>query len=469
MPPYQRASRLSGNLSAVNAAFDMLGRTAFASTLTGGNQASLLVDRFGGADQFNTAVGAYWQAFYSDAERLEYLMGKLRGRFKELNLEMPTSREGLRKLIEAQRDLEGAGGETWASLMKLTGAFAELIPAATDAASAVNSVARQAQLIRTLRGDVTSAMGVVRGLINADISKVRSDTATTVRDLGEDLSTARADISSARSAITDFIDQISTHSVDKFRAMRDDIRSALADRGDVSDAQRLTQYRAAQARIFDFATGAEFTQEQLATALSGVRESSASFFSSYADYAFDNARTTQALRDIEGLTQERLTDAEKQVAALRKLHGVSEEGFTSLESAVAALQNATAKEDQLTKQIAAVELASDMEIDRLEDLLTATRQTADAALGIPPALQDIASALGGLETAISSLKSVGASSSAGSGAANTNSVPRWKARELAIAAGTGDRSALYAFEQRILNAGRAGLANDWERGEFDRL
>jgi hypothetical protein len=40
---------------------------------------------------------------------------------------------------------------------------------------------------------------------------------------------------------------------------------------------------------------------------------------------------------------------------------------------------------------------------------------------------------------------------------------------LAIAAGTGDRSALYAFEQKILGLNRSELKNDWQRENWDRL
>jgi hypothetical protein len=502
---FDTLSRLATSLSAFNQAADMLNISGVDASLSGGSQASEIVTASGGIEQFSASVSSYYAGFYSDQERHRELVQQTRRAMQDLGLELPKTRDGFRDLVEAQDLTTESGQKAWAALTGMSTAAAQLYSVREANQQQEQSLREQiwrllgetgklrqrelngldetnrklqeriwrindeAALYGRLRGDVTSAMGVVRGLINADISKVRSDTATTVSQLNSDLSTARNDISSARSAVSDFIDQISTDSVDKFRSMRDGIRSALADRGLVSALPDQAKYLRAAADISRYAGGTNFSEADLTRALSGLSGGGQQYFSSFVEYARDAANTNQALRNLEGLTQGRLSDADKEVRALRNLHGVSEEGFTSLESAVAALQNATAKEDQLTKQIKAVELASDMEIKRLDDLLTATQQTADTAIGIPPALQDIASALGGLETAISSLKSVGAASSAGGGAANTNSVPRWKARELAIAAGTGDRSALYAFEQRILNAGRAGLANDWERGEFDRL
>jgi hypothetical protein len=62
-------ARLANSLVTVNQVFDTLNQTLLHTTLVGGDAASSLLDAFGGADAFVQATTAYYQAFYSDAER----------------------------------------------------------------------------------------------------------------------------------------------------------------------------------------------------------------------------------------------------------------------------------------------------------------------------------------------------------------------------------------------------------------
>ncbi|MCI5095782.1 MAG: hypothetical protein MRY77_05670, partial [Rhodobacteraceae bacterium] len=93
-------TRLSTGLGAANDQADLLGHRMFAVSLAGADLASDLVDAFGGVEAMATATGAYWQAVYSEAERNEATLRRLRATFADLGLAMPESRAELRGLVE---------------------------------------------------------------------------------------------------------------------------------------------------------------------------------------------------------------------------------------------------------------------------------------------------------------------------------------------------------------------------------
>lgn len=314
----------------------------------------------------------------------------------------------------------------------------------------------EAVLMERLRDGVSAAMGAVSDAVGAEIDKVRDNAQTQLDRLSGELSEASTRSAEARSSVIGFINDIETGSVGAFRRMRDQIAQALDDRGPISIEQELVGYKRAQAQIIDFATGQAFTEDQLETALSGIKTDSSRFFSSYADYAFDTAQTTQTLRSLEAVTEGQLSEAEQQVVALRELYEVSEEGFTSLEEAVAAMEMETAKASQLEREISTLETWRDQQIAILDDQLAAAQEQANAALGISDALLSVAAALGGLDTALGSLASF-------SGEQTRN-----QQRNHAIANQTGNVTALWDYEQAILGKSREDLT-DWQRGVFESL
>ncbi|MEO3479425.1 hypothetical protein AAFO90_17300 [Phaeobacter sp. CAU 1743] len=120
--------RLSGSLTAVNDAADLLGHGFFDVSLKGGDAASQLVDLFGGAEAMAGSVSAYFGAFYSEGERTEVILRRLREEFGELGVAMPTSRDGFRELVEGIDTTTEHGRELYAGLLQMSGAMAEVLP-----------------------------------------------------------------------------------------------------------------------------------------------------------------------------------------------------------------------------------------------------------------------------------------------------------------------------------------------------
>lgn len=156
--PFVRAGETAGEalqrlgmaLGVTNQIFDTLGTTLFAASLQGADFASSLVDVFGGLENLQAATAAYYQAFYSDAERLATGTRQMGQALQALGVAVPTSRDGFRSLVEAQDLTTEAGRSTYAALMGLAPAFAELTQAMEQMGASLQKE------VQRLRGLLTS-------------------------------------------------------------------------------------------------------------------------------------------------------------------------------------------------------------------------------------------------------------------------------------------------------------------------
>lgn len=124
----QTLQRLSSSLSTVNGTFDVLGRTLYAASLSGADMASGLVDLMGGLEQYQTTTAAYYQAYYTEAERNATATRQLTASLSALGLSLPATRSAYRDLVEAQDLSTEAGRRTYAALLGLSAQFDSLTP-----------------------------------------------------------------------------------------------------------------------------------------------------------------------------------------------------------------------------------------------------------------------------------------------------------------------------------------------------
>lgn len=130
-------TRLTTSLSSVNNAFDLLDKSALSVGLAGGDAASKLVDLFGGTDAFSSATQTYYQAFYSEEERLAKTSEQLAASFALMGVAMPDSLQSYRDLVNAQDVSTESGRQMYAALMGVSGAFAQVTNAATAASASL--------------------------------------------------------------------------------------------------------------------------------------------------------------------------------------------------------------------------------------------------------------------------------------------------------------------------------------------
>lgn len=94
-----------------------------------------LADAFGGFDLAGAAAAQYYDALYSDVEKLAIAQASLAQQFAALNLTVPETRDEFRAITESIDLTTAAGQSMFASLTALIPAFTQV----TDAAAAANS------------------------------------------------------------------------------------------------------------------------------------------------------------------------------------------------------------------------------------------------------------------------------------------------------------------------------------------
>ncbi len=151
----QTLHRLSGSLTTVNGAFDVLGLTLYEASVRGGDMASQLIDLMGGMEKFQASTASYYQDYYTEAERNAVATRQMTESLSMLIPALPATREGFRALVEAQDLATESGRAAYAALMNLAPAFSEIVRY-SEAASAAASQA--------LADSLQSSMGAFQSL-----------------------------------------------------------------------------------------------------------------------------------------------------------------------------------------------------------------------------------------------------------------------------------------------------------------
>ncbi len=207
----QTLGRLSGSLSGVNGVLGLLGAKLYATTLAGGDLASQLADLFGGLSNFKSTTGAYFEAYFSEAERAAALTGQLSQQMRALGYSLPATREGFRELVERQDLSTDAGRRSYAALVQLSGAFAELNPAAEAAATGVqnmvDALSTSGQAIfafitelRSAAGGPAGGLAAARSSYNADLAAAQAGDADAS---GRIVASARTLVEAVRNSAAD--------------------------------------------------------------------------------------------------------------------------------------------------------------------------------------------------------------------------------------------------------------------------
>jgi len=110
---YSALMRLSTSLQIANESFALLDRTLYASTLTGANYASQLVELMGGSDEFTKSLDTYFTTMFSETEQQAALTRQatrqVNTAFADMNaafaddadITIPATREQFRLLVDS--------------------------------------------------------------------------------------------------------------------------------------------------------------------------------------------------------------------------------------------------------------------------------------------------------------------------------------------------------------------------------
>jgi hypothetical protein len=123
-------------LTTVNGTFENIGLTLFDASVSGAGAASAFADLLDGIEGFTQVTSAYYQNFFTDAERTQNATNKLTQAFADLGLVLPTSRDAFRAMVEAA---DAAGNrDLVAKLLKLSPAFAGISAGVEDTVARIN-------------------------------------------------------------------------------------------------------------------------------------------------------------------------------------------------------------------------------------------------------------------------------------------------------------------------------------------
>ncbi len=169
----QTLMRVAGDMQTMDSITAHLGMTYSQSSdaATRAANAEKIIAAGGGAQAFGANLQAFYQSFYSDAERQANAQADLAKQFALLNIAMPTSKDQFRDLVTGL-DLTSTSGQTlFGQLLALAPAFASVTDAASSATNAANKLAdAQHQLYL---GDLSPlASGQKLSVANTDLQDV---------------------------------------------------------------------------------------------------------------------------------------------------------------------------------------------------------------------------------------------------------------------------------------------------------
>lgn len=199
-------ARLGNSLMTVNQVLDTLNQSLLATSAMGADAASKLLDLVGGADAFATLTSAYYQAIYTEEERLAKTQQQLTKAFSAAfgGTALPRTLAAYKALVDAQDLTTEVGRQQYAVLLQLAPAFGEVTKAAMATADAAQKEAETK--IAALRASGKSisewlaALRISTGSPSVSMSSARTQYLQT-------LNLARANDQSALGSITGMADQ----------------------------------------------------------------------------------------------------------------------------------------------------------------------------------------------------------------------------------------------------------------------
>ncbi|WP_066723584.1 D-alanyl-D-alanine carboxypeptidase family protein [Sphingomonas pituitosa] len=144
---FETLTRVATTVEQVSTSLDLLG----ASTRGMGIAAKLgLADQFDSVSALNDAATAYFQAFYTSEEQAAAKTAQMSKVFASLGVSVPPTLASFRQLVEAQDLTTTAGQATYATLLKLAPAFADLQQSLQGAKSAADVMSERQDLERQI-------------------------------------------------------------------------------------------------------------------------------------------------------------------------------------------------------------------------------------------------------------------------------------------------------------------------------
>ena len=299
---FETLVRVASSIEAVTGTLSLLGTSVEGLSLSAKMN---LFDLFGSAGDMASAAGEYFALYYTKAEQASAQTAQMGRVFDSLGLALPQSIAGFRSLVEAQDLTTASGQAAYAALIQLAPAFADLVGAAQDAASAAAILDERLSLERQmleLQGDTAA----LRALELAQIDMSNKALQEQVWAL-EDQQKAADDAANAAEQLRNAWAQITDGLIAEIKRIR----------GVMSDTR--TNYAVALAAFNNASMLARSGDQEAAKALPGLSQALLSV-------AANTARSAEDLGRLQGLTAASL---EQTLAIISQASGTESGAATS--------------------------------------------------------------------------------------------------------------------------------------------
>lgn len=201
---FETLIRVASSVEAVTSAMTMLGRSTNLTIAASMN----LVELFGSVSDMTAATGEYFALYYTGTEQAAARTAQMTSALASMGLAMPDSIAGFRALVEAQDLTTEAGRAAYVALIQLAPAFADLVGAAQDAASAAAIADERLSLQRRmleLQGDTAALRALDLAQLDASNRALQQQiwALEDQRQAAEAAASAAEKLRSAWTAITD--------------------------------------------------------------------------------------------------------------------------------------------------------------------------------------------------------------------------------------------------------------------------
>mgnify|MGYP000005759786 CR=1 FL=1 len=403
---------LDSNSARLNLQFD-------ASAAGAMRAADGMAQLMGGVGNLNASLGSFYDAFYTEEEKLRHLAEDLSSTFASMGRELPTTREGVRDVVESLELMGAAGQEQLATILQLNGPLAQYIAAMEEQrAAAVESgeaIDDNAESMRAMADIARERAGLERELLSlqGNTAELRrrelarldpsnqalqsniwalGDVQGAYQQVEKAVNAERQILENAYRATTASINaNISTvqQAMQESAAVADTLSNSLDTLLNARRRESMASRRAAQDYLQStLASGGLGDSAQLERALGVVSEPSEGLFSSFTDYQRDFYQTANVIASLE----ER---AEAQVS-------VEEQSLKALENQLQAAERQYAREmESLDSMLVQQQLQIENELGQMAWLES-----------INGSVLGVGEAIGGLQSAISSAISSAAAAAA---------------------------------------------------------
>ncbi|MBZ5757939.1 tape measure protein [Pseudomonas sp. S5(2021)] len=281
-----------GNLQGVNEVLRYLDVEMYDASVAGGKLAESLSAAAGGLEALATNSQTYYSAFFSEAEKIEDTIDSIKRAFESADVELASSREAYRAMVEDIDLTTEAGQEMFATLMALSGQAAQYYSILEQQAAQATAAANAA-----LFGAVDTAYAALQRSIANQQRELQAAYSARVGSLNDMAAAASANLS-GMTGIANSLDA----ALKRLRGTSDDAVRMLRAQAVMTLNSALVTARAG---------GSLAGFEGLQDALDVASEMDASLYGSLEDFEREQGRTANLVAELEKVNGKQLTTEEK--------------------------------------------------------------------------------------------------------------------------------------------------------------